>query len=181
MRTVVWIVGEPGIGKTTLARAILGPLDALALVPKPKWTLARDGRLVAAGHYSGETFDGADMVPYNGAVEAIAYWARHLAPKAEVTLLDGDRFSHAGAKAAFGAVPGGARLVCLHILGPAALAAERRAARGSDQNASWLKGRVTKAQRFADSFPTEARWHASAHDTPEGALANGLRAFLGLP
>lgn len=152
--TVLWIVGEPGAGKTTLAREIMG-CDLVPRVlsekPDPKWTRAGD-MIAAAGHYTGDTFDGADTVPYNGAAKALAYWLEHYRA-VPLTIFDGDRFSHAGALEWFKTNAPGHRLACVKLWLPERVAAQRRAARSDKvQNPAWVKGRTTKAARFAELF-----------------------------
>lgn len=152
MRVVLWIVGAPGIGKTSLARQLIGPEPILNM--KPKWSLSTDGAVAAAGHYSGLAFDGADTVPYNGATAALEYWLRSLS-KVALTLFDGDRFSNLGTHQWVRVNAPDARLCCVHLVAAPEVSAARRrirAAGGRLQNETWIKGRVTKAQRFASAF-----------------------------
>lgn len=146
---VCYVLGPPGVGKTTATRLLLEPQREL--IVKPKWTVGP--KLVAAGHYNGATFDGADTVPYNGVTDCLKYWEENLMDK-EVTLLDGDRFSHAKTKLFF---ESRAERVCAVILKASPDYLERRRKeRGSNQNPTWLKGRVTKALRFFDLFEDKA-------------------------
>lgn len=46
---VIWVLGEPGVGKTTLVRELVKG-HTLSFVENPKWTLAGDG-FVLAGHF----------------------------------------------------------------------------------------------------------------------------------
>jgi len=155
---IVFLVGAPGVGKTTLARQLIGP-DAY-LVPKPKWTV---GKIVAAGHYNGGTFDGADTVPYNGVEDCLRFWEQQLEGKD--TLFDGDRFSHekvvkwAREKTLL------VKCIYLHAL-PDTLAA-RRKQRGSNQNETWLKGRMTKAANFQNLFASRDIVRVHADVSPE--------------
>lgn len=176
--TVLWLVGEPGSGKTTLARHLLG--TALELIEKPKWT--RAPHMVAAGHYTGAPFDGADTVPYNGAADALLYWKENLRSEFPVTLLDGDRFSNENTvkffkELAAEGVP--LRLAAAYVDVPAAVAAARRAARSETvQNAAWVAGRATKARRFFDSFVDAVTVDGTA-GTEEAAAV--IRSYLSRP
>lgn len=174
--TVMWMVGEPGVGKTTLARLLLS--EPRRLIAAPKWTLCDDGRTVAAGHYTGAAFDGADTVPYTGAIAALEYWREALSGKADLTFFDGDRFSYAGAVEFLKAVPLPLRLLCVHVVAPEGVAAARRTARGTTQNPAWVRGRATKARRFWESFPEADRLTLDS-TRPTDALRELLLAGLG--
>lgn len=139
---VLFFVGAPGVGKTTLVRKYIEP-DSISIA-KPKWTVGQCH--VAAGHFTGGTFDGADTVPYNGVKDALAFWEQRLYEHA-LTIFDGDRFSHAGALDFFQERK--VRVGCIHLSAPDAVLQDRREARGSKQNPTWMKGRVSKAANFA--------------------------------
>jgi hypothetical protein len=162
--TVLWLVGEPGTGKTTLARELLGPIDGF--YEKPKWTLAGVSPIAsgvgphgvaAAGHYKGTPFDGADTVPYSGAAECLETWRDLLAGRVQLTLFDGDRFSTGPTLDFFRSHAKGHRLKCVH-LGDPEVAERYRSNRElahklKPQAAAFVKGRRTKASNFADRFP----------------------------
>lgn len=153
-RRALWVVGEPGAGKTSLVRGLLGPRAGWShLVDgRVKWTLSRHpalGELAAAGIYRGDAFDGADKVPYDGAAACLAF-LRDALGHVPLVIFDGDRFSSA---ASVDFVRGlGRSLECAYVRVPAMTAEGRRVARaagGRLPNAAWVRGRATKASRFA--------------------------------
>lgn len=170
----MFVVGPPGVCKTTLVRRLLGPLEGLELHPKPKWTV-RPGELCAAGHYTGGTFDGADTVPYNGVEAALEYWGTILRDL-PLTIFDGDRFSHPKALAV---VLSTMQARVVHLTAPPEILAERRARRGSNQNAAWMAGRATKAKRFAQELGL-MRLEVSAESSLE-MLEGAVKEFAGMP
>jgi ABC-type dipeptide/oligopeptide/nickel transport system ATPase component len=170
-RTILWIVGEPGVGKTTLARGLLGKVPAEVRIPKPKWSIS--GGIAAAGHYVGGTFDGADTVPYNGVEDALVFWREFI--KSPLTLLDGDRFSNAKVVEFLAAH----NKLCLLLSAPEDVVAARRAARGSDQNPSWVRGRKTKSRRFFEMFPEQDRFELAAGSSPTELLVDANRWLKG--
>ena len=157
---VLYVLGEPGIGKTSLVRFLLrdalerdedGPKYEASFTepPNPKWTLANG--TVAAGHYKGNAFDGADTIPYNGARKALEFWRDHLLVNATLTILDGARFATKPSLAFLR--DSGVSIMGVHLVAPTE-AGYRRARRCDDagtepQNASWVKGATTGAKNFA--------------------------------
>jgi len=155
---VLYVLGEPGIGKTTTVRFLLQDArireqpyveQTYTKPPAPKWTIARD--VVAAGLYQGMAFDGADTIPYNGARAALEYWRDNLAPTARLTVLDGARFSTKPSLAFLREL--GATIVGVHLVAANA-AAERRSARATaagvrEQSKNWVKGAASGAYNFA--------------------------------
>jgi len=165
---VLFVLGPPGVGKTSAVRHLIEPDSEL--IQKPKWTVGK--KVVAAGHYKGHTFDGADTVPYNGVHDALMYWQNFLLDH-QLTILDGDRFSYPNAREFF--LPR-AEMVCAVLLrADDDNLVHRRHERGSHQNQSWLKGRATKSERFYNTFNV-ARIIDANHGV--ASVVDDMRKFL---
>lgn len=150
---LVWLVGEPGVGKTTLVRTLLRQQTTLfEEIIKPKFTLFFDSKkqkaIAAAGFWRGNTFDGADTLPISQIKLAIQYWKDSL-QDFPITILDGDKLANAGAVAVTKETS--AVLHCF-LLKDEDLAERRRFVRNTKQNAGWVKGRRTKAYNFWSAF-----------------------------
>ncbi len=172
---VLFLVGPPGVGKTTLTRSMLSLGDATTtLVASPKWTLVPSA--CAAGHYTGGTFDGADTVPYNGVAASLSFWEQRLMREKEMTVLDGDRFSNLKVVEFFRERV--EKVFCAHVTADQEVIDARRKQRGSNQNATWMKGRVTKSTNFAKLFPDDLRIDLDATKFPPERLANILRKCM---
>lgn len=152
MSTALFVLGAPGVGKTTVIRQLVPSLlpmsgKTLTEIASPKWTVTTD-RTALAGHWRGTAFDGGDTVPYTGARAALEFWRDNLLPNVDLTIFDGDRFSTKPSLEFIRAT--GVTIVGVHLVADETVLAGRRVARGSNQNETWLKGRVTKAANFAD-------------------------------
>lgn len=157
-KTILWVVGEPGVGKTTFVRAMLGDLWTLVTEGAAKWTIAHHGRVVAAGHYNCKPFDGGDTISYTGAKATCSYWWNSLYHGAELTILDGDRMSTDSVIEYFMGCREPRvyiRIVCCMLTAPPHVTKVRRDARGP-QTESWVKGRKTKAERFFNKFGADS-------------------------
>lgn len=175
--TVLWVVGEPGVGKTTFSRSLLASYGPLRVeIAKPKWTIFHpedpEGlpghrpatACAAVGSWKGDKFDGGDTVPPSDILPALGLYAERFAGRGEVrpyrlVLFDGAKFSNSNAihfirkSLAEAGTFLDSRLVCVHIVGPTSAAAGRaaRVAAGArPQNESWVRGRRTAAANFAD-------------------------------
>jgi hypothetical protein len=148
---VVWVVGEPGVGKTSAMESIMNPFGT-SLVESPKWTISPP--YAFAGHYGGTEFGGADTISYTDAARQI-YDLKTVGGKIENELVhtvffDGDRLS---SETSFRLVEDALHeVLCVLLTCDATKAAERRSQRSGSQNATWVKGRKTKAANFATKF-----------------------------
>lgn len=159
----MYVLGAPGVGKTTLVRELIVRRaeaerrmfggTGVRLVDSPKWTILHEQprspyAMCAAGHYTGETFDGGDTVPYSGARAALDYWTAHLA-SLPLTVLDGQRFATGPSLEFLRQHAGRAVITGVHLVARDAQLQARRQHRGSNQAPSWIKGATTGAANFA--------------------------------
>jgi len=165
---LVYLVGEPGAGKTTALRELTAGYareqteTAGCPVMRLTWKTTRADLPVLP---SVITEIGKDREGFFGGTDALAM---NIAPKATealsilggLVIAEGDRLAHDGFL--FAAQDAGWRVRVAALTTPRAMAAARRAERGGGQNETWVKGRRTKAVALA------RRWDAFLVD---GALA----------
>jgi len=176
-RKVLWIVGEPGVGKTTVARKLLELYGEKSWEKSlPKWT-GFGSEVATAGWWRGETFDGSDTLPISQIKYSMQYWADEL-KHIKLAVLDGDKLANKGAVRV--AVEQNAQLFAVNIIGEQQ-AAERRLARGSKQDETWIKGRRTKSSNFYRFLP-EYGWQCLKYqfhaDTPADQMAKSIKHIV---
>lgn len=145
---LVYLIGAPGAGKTTIMRAAVGP----ALIERQVgavWCTSHDRNVMQLGRQRSR-FGGTDALAYDiqpKVLELLKGWG----PKsARIVVGEGDRLSNAGF---FHAVINlGITLVVVHLDTQPRLALERRAGRGSSQSISWVRGRETHTRRLAEGW-----------------------------
>lgn len=103
----------------------------------------------------------------------LSYWKDHLR-KYPVTILDGDRFSHDGARQFFAPL---ADTFAVLLTAPSEITSARRRERGSNQAASWVAGRKTKSSRFFEGFDDSRSLQIDA-SLPVGELAGRVKDLL---
>lgn len=144
---LVYVVGVPGSGKTTLVTAVAGPATELRRVPFAHRVHA-DG-LITLGD-DREPFGGTDSLSMSVQPKVLD-WLE--AERPALVLGEGDRL----ATLKFLTPPRAYADVTLVLLDtPPELAAQRRAERvavgAKPQNEQWLRGRATKVARLADAW-----------------------------
>jgi ribose 1,5-bisphosphokinase PhnN len=170
---LVYLSGPPAVGKSTLMRELTaGCLRDQRDSPFAHDLLLADGRAVGVelGRRR-ETFSGTDALGMSVNPRACAWITRRPVP---LVLAEGDRLANTTFLSAASAAGYTVTLVNL-TADPATLAA-RAQERGSRQNPSWVRGRVTKAARLADT--PAAAWRLVRLDAtaPPPALTAQLRA-----
>jgi hypothetical protein len=154
MSKILFVVGEPGIGKSTLIDSAFGHLERVELDHRAaggpmRELLWHNGELIGCelGRRAGkhpEGYPGTDTMSQT-AIVGVDDWLRSGADGLKIVVLEGTRLMNKRFVTA--AQTGGHTLDVFYLYGPE-VARERRAARGSQQNEQWLKGRQTAARNF---------------------------------
>jgi energy-coupling factor transporter ATP-binding protein EcfA2 len=169
---LLYLIGQPGSGKSTLADAILSGLSFVEHDRPFAHRLYPDAALVELGAHR-DSFSGTDALPMNVQPKVVDWLARKRIP---YVLGEGDRL--ANRKFLDAAVAAGWRVNVAYLSVGADVAEKRRLARASSlgvapQDASWVKGRVTKARNLARGWPDV--YMLNAERAPVELLADLLR------
>lgn len=172
----IYLVGEPGVGKSTFMAHLTK--DALAIqlnnpmphveyeggIPWLRGTVAQLGK-------DRTSFSGTDALSMG--IQEMAVEFVKVKPY-DWLLCEGDRLSN---DAFFAACRDAGRLFIFWLTGEQE-AEERRLARGSHQNESWVAGRRSKVQNLMTRWPhteLDAKWSSSQKQmTMEHILARGV-------
>jgi hypothetical protein len=152
---IVFLVGEPGVGKSTLMAETFGHLERAAVDHRaaggPMRELLWNGpqlvgcelgrRMATAGR---TVFPGTDAMSQT-AIVGVDEWLRQGADDLGFVALEGTRL--ANKRFVTAAMEGGHSLDLFYLYGPETARA-RRAERGLHQDERWVKGRQTAAANF---------------------------------
>jgi hypothetical protein len=176
MAKVSFLIGEPGIGKSTLLGAALEHLERYEIdhleAGGPARELLHDGHGNIVGCELGrragkhpEGYPGTDAMSMS-AITATERWLLDGADGLGLVALEGTRL--ANKRFVEACQNGGHDLTVYYLYGPP-IARQRREERGSQQNPQWLKGRQTAANNFyqlVDRMTFEGRPHVYTHLIP---------------
>jgi hypothetical protein len=151
---LVYVIGEPGAGKTTLVDAALAGLTRIPQrTPLPHELLCRRSGLssgvVVAAHLGQqrERFGGTDTLSLSIQPQVVAWMATHPWP---VMVGEGDRLANPRFFDTCRLLGVDLQVVLLDT--PPQVAADRRHARGSAQHPGWVAGRITKTRNLTDRY-----------------------------
>ena len=143
---LVYVIGEPGVGKSTLVRRTLEPLTATPeRKPFAHVHYYRESELVLTQLGAEDPmFPGTDRLSMGVLPAAIEFVNTSHSP---LILAEGDRLA---TRKFLDAVE--REVLLVRCVAPQSVIEARRAARGSDQSPSWLAGRRTKINRLWDGW-----------------------------
>lgn len=149
----LYVIGQPGSGKSTLVQALTRGSEALdAKTPfAHRIYLTEPERVVELGGRR-EAFSGTDVLSLSVQPRVVS-WLTEARPR--LVLAEGDRLANGKFFAAVGEL--GYDLLIARLVVSGAVAASRRAERAirlgkSLQNEQWLQGRITKNTRLAQEW-----------------------------
>lgn len=164
MKTLIYVIGEPGAGKSTAMRKATEhfgrhPQQA----PFAHDLLVSESAIVAAELGKRRpTFSGTDALPMNVITKAERFLYETLAP---VVLAEGARLGCRRFLEA--AVEAGYQTHLLYLTTPHAAA--QRAARPGEQKPSWVKGAATRAENLANTQIDNVALHRIDGSTQDAA------------
>ena len=147
MKAALYIIGEPGSGKSELAAELTRGLQADEISePFAMRAYTLDGGDVIELGRRRDKFSGTDSLG-SSVIEKVLPWLEEAQP--EMLLAEGDRLAVDRFLNKLIELGYDLRLVMLY--GPG-VAARRRLQRGSRQDASWIAGRRTKVEKLAQRW-----------------------------
>ncbi len=191
---LVYLSGEPGVGKSTLMARLTEPYARYPQPPEPRIAPARD-LLIMAGISRApmavelgrrrDTFAGTDALPSAVIGDACAYLSVRALGEAPLVLAEGARL--ACRRFLTCAVDAGWQVTLVHLYGQQ-LAAMRRAQRATalgkrEQDERWVKGRATAARNLANGAEgwgcrlLTLNVEAGDYPTAEAALIADVRGW----
>jgi ribose 1,5-bisphosphokinase PhnN len=166
--TFVYIIGVPGSGKSTLMAELTKGHTVMEFSKPIAHRWIGDGLAMELGRKR-DSFSGTDALALNVQPEAMRFVEQH---PARLILAEGDRL--ANDKFFQKIVDSGYDFQLVWVNVRPEVAEERRALRGSNQNATWLKGRQSKVFGLTERWTV---WHING-EIPASAQVDSLRANI---
>jgi hypothetical protein len=162
---LVYVVGEPGVGKSTALTLLTAEYARVMMSRKPRREWLTNGKRIVAtelGARAGkhpEGYPGTDAMSMTAIVE-VDDWFRSGDAAREAPLVIGEGARLGVRRLVDSALHGGFDVTVVLLDDPAA-AARHRAERGSKQADSWVKGARTRARNFYDYASERAETRAN--------------------
>lgn len=158
---LIYLVGAPGCGKSALMAELTRLCDRVPqLKPPAHEVLVRRGVIVGAElGLRRDSFSGTDALPMNIAPRAASWMRGGYYP---LVLGEGQRLGNSGFLSA--SRDAGYRVHLIYMHAPEEVLAQRRNARGSKQNCSWLKGAATAAKNLMTAEQAQASYESHRTD-----------------
>lgn len=172
---LVYLIGAPGVGKTTLMTALTAKCERQSeLRPFAHDWLIRETTPVAIelGRRR-DVFSGTDALSMSVQPKAVDWISQDRPSRPPLILAEGARLATYGFLTA--ARNAGYGLALMHLCATEEELQRRRGARGSKQNATWMRGATTRAKRLFDQMAMDAdRFLLAAHNPVEALMETAI-------
>ena len=178
---VIVIGGYPGSGKSTIMRGVIKELEQQGKRFKDNRKgiisyMETDGITILGTYAPDEKFPGTDRLPLNAQPDACKFIREIAATGKDVVILEGDRLFN-DKMLTFLNETGYNVVLCIVFTAKHLL--ESRRERRSEQNASWRKGRETKVDRLAMTYPVQHHLQNNTQEEQESCVNELLQEING--
>jgi hypothetical protein len=156
MLKVIFLLGEPGVGKSTLMEQVMNYLgdSNLLKIKTLKYHEFKEAKTIVLGQYGdGQSFPGTDRLSMSVqpiASKVLTKWSKDDDRKGWTILIEGDRLGNQSFIGAIQSLP--VKLKIFALVASDEIKEFRHKDRGDTQNDVWLKGRLTKVKNLLEAF-----------------------------